>query len=139
MTDPIADMLNRIRNAIAVQKQMVSVPFSEVKYLIAEIIEKEKFIEKAEKKGRKNKKFIDIILKYEKQAEAGSGAGKMKPVISSLKRISKPGQRIYSGFGELKQIKAGRGFSIISTPKGMMTNRDARKQKVGGEVICEVW
>jgi small subunit ribosomal protein S8 len=139
MTDPIADMLNRIRNAISVQHQTVSLPYSELKYQIAEILEKEKRIEKAEKKGRKNKKFIDIILKYDKITEEGSGAGKIRSVISSLKRISKPGQRIYSSAKDLKQIRVGMGFSIVSTPKGLMTNKEARKQKLGGEVICEVW
>jgi small subunit ribosomal protein S8 len=139
MTDPIADMLNRIRNAVAVQHETVSIPFSEIKYQIAEIIEKQGFVEKIEKKGRKNKKFIDIVLKYNKEIQEGSGAGKVKSAISSLKRISKPGQRIYSSSEDLKLIRAGMGFSIISTPKGLMANKDARKQKVGGEVICEIW
>lgn len=110
-------------------KPEVSMSFSKIKFGIAQILEQNKFIEKAENKGRKNKKFIDIVLKYENKA----------PVISGLKRISKPGQRIYLSFTEMRPVRDGYGLSIISTSKGLMTNKEARKQKLGGEVICEVW
>ena len=126
MTDPITDMLNRIRNAQAVSHKTVSVPFSNLKHEIALILEKHGFVEKVEKKGRNPKRSIEIALKY--------------PVaISGLKRISKPGQRIYTGFKYVKKSKGGIGIFIISTPKGLMTDREVRKNKLGGEVICEIW
>jgi len=127
--DPIADMLNIIRNAQMAGKPEVSVPFSGIKFNIAQILEKNKFIDKAEKKGKKNGKFMSIVLKYDNKA----------PVISGLKRVSKPGQRIYLSAKEIKSVRGGYGIAIISTPKGLMTNKEARKQKLGGEVICEVW
>ena len=122
-------MLTSIRNAQAAKKEMISVPFSGLKYEIAGILAKNGFVGKVEKKGRKAKKFIDISLKYE------DGSSK----ISGLKKVSKPGQRIYKKYKEIKPIKGGYGMAIISTPKGLMTNREARKNKLGGEVICEIW
>jgi len=127
--DPITDMLNRIRNAQAVLKETVDISFSNLKYEIAKILEKEKFINKAEKKGKKTKKIIEITLKYHEKI----------PAISGLKRISKPGQRIYKPVKQIKKVKGGYGIAIISTSKGLMTDKEARKQKLGGEVLCEVW
>ena len=138
MTDPITDMLNRIRNAQAVSHPAVSVPFSKLKYEIARMLEKEGLIEKIEKKGRKAKKVIEITLKYQETSDKGE-KGKMRPAISGLKRISKPGQRIYTGTKEIKKIRGGYGIAIISTSKGLMTDKKARKQKLGGEVLCEIW
>lgn len=126
MTDPITDMLNRIRNAQAVSHKTVSIPFSKLKYEIAQILEKQGFVKKIEKKGRNLKRAIEITLKY--------------PVtISGLKRVSRPGQRIYAGFKEIRSSKGGYGILIISTPKGLMTNKQAKKNKLGGEVLCEIW
>lgn len=130
MTDPIADMLSRIRNAKAVSKKTVSVPFSNLKYRLANILLEEKFVSKVEKKGRHTSKTIEIDLKYEKEGES---------FITGLKRISKPGQRIYSGSKEIKGIRGGYGISVISTPKGLMTNKEAKKKNLGGEIICEIW
>lgn len=129
MVDPIADMLNRIRNAQAAGKLDVSIPLSNINFEIGQILEKNKFVEKVEKKGRKNKKFFDIVLKYDDKT----------PVLSGLKRISKPGQRIYLSFHKIKSVRGGYGIAIVSTSKGLMTNKEARKQKLGGEVICEIW
>ncbi len=129
MVDPITDMLNRIRNAQAVLKTQVSLPFSNLKYEIAKILEKEAFIKRVEKKGKKNKKTIEIILKYDDKT----------PAISGLKRISKPGQRIYFPAKKIKKVKGGYGIAIISTPRGLMTDKEAKKQRLGGEIICEVW
>jgi small subunit ribosomal protein S8 len=129
MTDPITDMLNRIRNAQAVFRSEVDIPFSKIKFEICQILAKEEFIESFEKKGRKNKKFIRITLKYNEKISA----------ISDLKRISKPGQRIYLSYKRIKRVKGGYGIAIISTPKGLMTDKEVRKQKLGGEVICEIW
>ncbi len=127
--DPISDMLTSIRNAQAVGHSTVKIPFSNIKDEIAKILEREGWIEKVEKVGRK-KKFLKITLKYDEN--------KM-PVISGLKRISKPGQRIYKGYREIKKVKGGYGMAIISTSKGLMTDREARKNKVGGEVLFEIW
>lgn len=129
MTDTIADMLTQIRNAQAVDKETVSIPFSNLKYEIAEILEKGGFVEKVKKRGRKERKKIEITLKYENEI----------PAISSLKVVSRPGQRIYKRYKEIGRVKRGYGIVIISTSKGLMTDREARKQKIGGEVICEIW
>ncbi len=126
MTDPIADMLNRIRNAQAVVKATVVIPFSDLKYEIAKILEKQKLVGKIEKKGRKPRKIIEITLKY-------------PAVISGLRRISKPGQRIYTSVKEIKPVRGGYGILIVSTPKGLMTNKEAKRKKIGGEIICEIW
>jgi len=122
-------MLTSIRNAQAAKKDTVSVPFSDLKYEIARILARQGLIKNVEKKGRKINKLIDIGLKYDNGA----------PKISGLRKVSKPGQRIYKKFKEIKPVKGGYGIAIISTPKGLMTNKEARKQKLGGEVICEVW
>jgi len=134
MTDPISDMLNRIRNALMVLHPTVSIPFSKLKYEIAKILENEGLVKKVEKKGRKIKKVIEITLKYQK-----GEIKKIESVISGLKRISKPGQRIYVRSKEIKRVRGGYGIAIISTPKGIMTSKEARKKKLGGEIICEVW
>ncbi len=134
MTDPIADMLNRIRNALMVLHPTVSIPFSKLKYEVAKILEEEGFVEKVEKKGRKVKKVFEITLKYQK-----GEIEKTEPVIVGLKRISKPGQRIYVKSKEIKRVRDGYGIAIISTPKGMMTDKEARKKKLGGEIICQIW
>ena len=129
MTDPSTDMLNRIRNAQAVLKPTVDVPISKIKLEICQILAREGLIKGFEKKGRKNKKIIQIALKYD---------GKI-PAISGMKRISKPGQKIYLPYKKIRKVKGGYGFSIISTSKGLMTDKEARKKKLGGEVICEIW
>lgn len=122
-------MLTTIRNALMVRHPKVTFPFSNLKYEIAKILEKEGFIEKVEKKGRRLKKILEITLKYTDNL----------PAISGLKRISKPGQRIYSDWRKIKKVKGGYGIAIISTSKGLMTDKEARKQKIGGEIICEIW
>jgi small subunit ribosomal protein S8 len=127
--DAVTDMLNRIRNAQAVLHPTVDVPFSNLKYEIAKILVKHGFIEKVERKGKKAKKYLEIVLKYQDK----------KPAISGLKKISKPGQRIYLNSLKIGKVRGGYGLSIISTSKGLMTGREAKKQKLGGEVLCEIW
>jgi small subunit ribosomal protein S8 len=127
--DPIADMLTIIRNALAVSKESVELPFSKLKFEVVKVLEKEGFVEKIEKKGRGVNKVIEIKLKYEDK----------KPTISNLKRVSKQGQRIYLGVKDLKPVRSGFGILIISTSKGLMTAKEAKKKKLGGEVLCEVW
>ena len=135
MTDPIADMLTRIRNAIAVRKQNLVLPMSKMKFKIAEILEKEGWIEKVEviKDGLKTKSSsfdqLRIVLKYQ------DGESQ----IRFLKRISKPGLRVYVNKNEIPTVLNNLGIAILSTSQGLMTNKDARKVKVGGEVICEIY
>lgn len=129
MTDSITDMFNRIKNAQAVSHSIVSIPFSNLKYEIAQILEREGFISKIEKKGKRLKKIIEITLKYENKI----------PAISGFKRVSKPGQRIYLKAKKIKKIRGGSGIAIISTPKGIMIDKEAKRQKLGGEVICEIY
>lgn len=139
MTDPIADMLNRIRNAQAVLKPTVDIPFSKIKFETSKILAKEGFIKSSEIKGKKNKKFIRITLKYYDKIPAEGEARQRRPAVSGLKRISKPGQRIYLPHLKVRKSKGGYGIFIISTSRGLMSDKEARKQKLGGEVICEIW
>lgn len=130
MTDPITDMLNRIRNAQAVRHQTVKVPYSDLKQKLAEILVREGFFDKVEKRRKKTQKITEIYLKY---------SADKSPVISGLKRISKPSQRIYKKSKEIRKIRSGYGIAIVSTSQGLMTDKEARKKKVGGEILCEVW
>jgi len=136
MLDSITDMLNRIRNGQAVLKEAVSVPYSNINYEIAKILEENKFVGKIDKKGKKDKRLIDIDLKYEADSD---NRQKKNPIITNIKRISKPGKRIYRGYNEIKMTTGSGGIVIVSTPKGLMTGKDARKKKLGGEVIAEIW
>lgn len=129
MTDPIADMLTRIRNAIGARHQEVSIPASKEKLEIARILKEEGFILNYSIEGDV-KKTINIQLKY--------GPNREK-LISGLKRISKPGLRVYAKANELPRVLNGLGIAIISTSGGLMADRDARKKNVGGEVIAYVW
>lgn len=129
MTDPVSSMLTQIRNAQAVGKATVDIPFSAFKYEIAKILAKGGFVEKVDKKGKDTKKMLEITLRYENK----------RPAISGLKRISKPGQRIYVDYRKIKKVKDGYGIAIISTSKGLMTDKEARKQRLGGEILCEAW
>ena len=129
MTDPITDMLNRIRNAQAVSHQTVDIPFSKLKAEIAKVLGEEKFLTKVDIKRKKKGKILKLSLKYDKE----------KGVISGLKRVSRPGQRTYSSFKDIRKIKKKSGIVILSTSKGLMTDKEARKQRLGGELICEIW
>jgi len=137
MSDPIADMLTRIRNASAVGKEAIVLPMSKIKYNLAKILERDGWVGKVEKiktKGKKNNSFmfdeLKIVLRY-------NSNGRSK--ISSLKKISKPGRRVYVGKDKLPKVLNNLGISIISTPQGLMTNKEARKLGIGGEVICEIY
>ena len=129
MTDPITDMLNRIRNGLAAKKEQVVVPYSDLKNEVAQMLEKGGFIGKIEKKGRKAKKVIEIALKYNEG----------EPAILGMKKVSKPGQRIYVSSQKIRPVRGGYGISIISTSQGLMTDKDAKRKKIGGEILCEIW
>lgn len=131
MSDPIADMLTRIRNANTAKHDTVDVPASKMKVAIAEILLDEGYITKYDIVEDGNFKTIHIVLKY--------GADKNEKVISGLKRISKPGLRVYANSADIPKVLGGLGTAIISTNKGVITDKEARKQSVGGEVLCFVW
>src|ERR1700675_5079061 len=129
MTDPITDMLNQIRNAKALAKPEVLLPFSKLKNQIGMILAQEGFVTEVEKVAKDKNKVMKIVLKYDNGI----------PAIEGAKRVSKPGQRIYVKNNEIKKVRGGFGISIISTPKGLMTNNQARKSRLGGEVLLEIW
>ena len=130
-SDPIADMLTRIRNANTAKHDTVDVPASKMKVSIAEILQKEGYIKKYEIEEVDGFKNIHITLKY--------GKDKNEKVISGLKRISKPGLRVYANCEDLPRVLGGLGIAIISTNKGVITDKEARKLNVGGEVLAFVW
>lgn len=125
-TDPIADLLTRIRNAISAHHQKTTVPYSKIKEGILRILKDKGFIENFEIKENNKFKELEITLKEDRSD-------------LTIKRISKPGQRIYARTHDLKMIKSGLGMQILSTSKGLMTNFEAKKQKLGGEVLCEIY
>lgn len=129
MTDPISDMLNRIRTAQAVKKETVEVPFSAFMEEILGLLEKEGFVSSVEKKGKKVEKYIEVGIKYENN----------RPRIQGSDRVSKLSRRVYKGVKELRPIKNGYGIMVLSTPKGVMTDITARKEGVGGEALFVMW
>ncbi len=122
-------MLNRIRNGQAVSRETVDVPFSKIKGEIARLLEEEGYLKKIDLKRQKNKKLLRLFLKYKDD----------KGVIAGLRKISKPGQRIYAGVKDLNKLKKKSGILIISSSKGIITDRKAKKESLSGEIICEVW
>ena len=129
MTDPISDMITRIKNAQAVEHLSLDVPYSGLKERIANLLVRHGFLEKSEKKFSKIKKVIRLTIKYKDK----------KPFINEFLRVSKPSRRVYVESDKIKLTGRKRGMIIISTPKGIMTGREARKQKLGGEVIAKIW
>ena len=128
MTDPIADMLTRIRNAQLVERAVVAMPSSKVKIAIAKVLKDEGYIDGFTVKTEGGKAELEIALKY----YAG------RPVIERIERVSRPGLRVYRGSGAIPQVQNGLGVAIVTTPKGVMTDRKARASGVGGEVLCYV-
>ncbi len=127
--DPIANMLTSIRNGQMASMEMVKIPYSKIKFEIAKVLARESLIKKVEKKGRGIKRTIEMELRYKEGV----------PIMSTLKRVSKPGQRIYIKLKDVRPVRNDYGILIISTSKGLMTNREAKKQKLGGEIICKIW
>ncbi|MGP3778947.1 30S ribosomal protein S8 [Halanaerobium saccharolyticum] len=130
LTDPIADMLTRIRNANSVGKDRVDIPASKVKTSIGELLKDEGFINDVKLVERKPQNMIRVYLKYGDNDEK---------VISGIKRISKPGLRVYVGKEEVPQVLGGLGIAVISTSQGVMSDKEAREKGIGGEVLCYVW
>jgi small subunit ribosomal protein S8 len=130
MTDPIGDMLARIRNAGGARHAQMSCPSSKLKLAVAKVLSDEGFVGEVSSDADEKKPTMTIDLRYQDDGRL---------MIEGMRRVSKPGRRIYVGAGEVKQVRAGLGMAILSTSKGVLCDRDARAQKVGGEVICEVW
>jgi small subunit ribosomal protein S8 len=130
LTDPVADFLTRIRNAIRARHQKLDVPASKLKAEIARILKEEGYIQNFKAVEENGHKVLRVYLKYSASNEA---------VIRDLERVSRPGCRVYVGRDEIKRVQGGLGISILTTPKGVMTGRQARREGVGGELLCQVW
>jgi small subunit ribosomal protein S8 len=130
VTDPVADMLARIRNGSLAEHEKVDIPSSKLKVRLAEILKEEGFIKNFRLIEDKQQGVLRIYLKY--------GPGQER-VISGLRRVSKPGRRLYVGADRIPSVLGGMGVAILSTPQGLLTDRESRKAKVGGEVLCYVW
>jgi small subunit ribosomal protein S8 len=130
LTDPVADFLTRIRNAMRARHQKLDVPASKLKAEIARILKEEGYIANYKPTEEDGMKVIRVYLKYGPNNES---------VIRDLKRVSRPGCRVYQGKNEIRRVQGGLGIAILTTPKGVMTGRQARREGVGGELLCEVW
>jgi small subunit ribosomal protein S8 len=130
LTDPVADFLARIRNAIQARHQKLDIPASRLKLEIARILKEEGYVANFKATEEEGQKVLRIYLKYGPDNNAA---------ISNLQRISRPGCRVYVGRSEIPRVLGGLGINILTTPKGVMTGREARKQGLGGEILCEVW
>ena len=127
-TDPISDMLTRIRNAAAAKKATVEIPYSKMKHSLADLLKREGYVEDVAVRDGVIK-GLEVKLKY----ESGS------PVLVGLKRVSKPGQRMYTPADKIPRSNGGMGITVLSTSKGLMTDKEARKGRFGGEIICQIW
>ncbi|MCL4537603.1 MAG: 30S ribosomal protein S8 [Nitrospirae bacterium] len=130
LTDPIADMLTRMRNAILIKSEKVDIPASKMKVEVAKILKEEGFIKSYKIIKDKKQGILRVTLKYTPENES---------VVTGLKRISKPGRRVYIGKSEIPKVMGGVGIAIITTPKGMLSDKECRGEGVGGEVLCYVW
>ena len=130
VSDTVGDFIVRLTNGGAVKKAIISVPYSALKHAIAEKLKDAGFLVAVEKKGKKVRKTLDVTLKYD---DAG------RPVIHGVKRVSKPGRRLYRSVREILPVRYGHGVLVLSTPKGIKTGTEARKEKVGGEALFEIW
>lgn len=130
ITDPIADMLTRIKNASAVKKDMVVIPYSRFKMAVAMLLEKEGYLSKTEHRGKKSKKTIEAVLSYDENKNSK---------IVNVRRVSKLSARVYVPTKDLFKLSRQKGIFIISTPKGLLTAKEAKKENVGGEILCQIW
>lgn len=129
MTDPIADLLTRIRNGYMVNKRTVMVPHSNIKFQLAKILKQSSYLKDIKVKPQKPQKQLILTLNYINKL----------PTLTGIKRLSKPGRRLYIGADKVKPVLSGQGIAIISTSKGLRTGQQARKQSLGGELLCKVW
>jgi len=129
VNDPIADFLTRLRNAAMISKPEVALPFTRILAEMAALLAREGFVESVDTRGRGTQKELVIKMRYING----------DPAIESLRRVSTPGRRIYRQAKNIRTVRSGFGMSIISTPKGLMTDKEAKKENVGGEILCELW
>ncbi|MGI8968385.1 MAG: 30S ribosomal protein S8 [Chloroflexota bacterium] len=129
-TDPIADMLTRVRNAVQARHASVDVPFSKMKLALTKILKEEGFIASFDIVDHENRKSLRLHLKYDAQR---------RPVVNGLRRVSRPGLRVYAGMHDIPRVLGGIGTIVVSTNRGIMTGREARKRHLGGELIAEIW
>lgn len=130
MTDPIADMLTRIRNGVAARHECVNIPASKLKVAIARVLKEEGFIKEYEVHEEGSRRIMRIHLSY---------SGKKEPVLSGLQRVSRPGLRVYVQKREIPRVYGGLGIAVLSTPQGVMTGQQAWRRSIGGEILCYVW
>ena len=130
LTDPVADLLTRIRNAVSARQQKLDVPASKLKMEIARILKEEGYISNFKATEENGRKVLRVYLKYSSNNDAA---------ITNLARVSRPGCRVYVGHTEIPRVLGGLGINILTTPKGVMTGRQARRSGIGGEILCEVW
>lgn len=128
--DPIGDFIIQLKNASAVKKEVVALPYSKMKHAVADALAKEGYVKAVEKRGKKVKKTLEVTMAYD---ETGM------PAIRGVLRVSKPGRRMYANVGEIHPVKYGKGKLILSTPAGILTGENARKQNVGGEQLFKIW
>lgn len=130
MSDPIADLLSRVRNALQARQERVDIPASRLKEQLCNVLKQEGFIDGYKIVEDTKQNTIQVNLKY---------LTNRKPVITGVRRVSKPSLRVYVGYGEIRPVRSGLGIAVVSTSKGLMTGKQARASKLGGEVLCEVW
>lgn len=129
VNDPIADFINRLKTAAATRKNVMTVPFSKHLQDIADVLVKEGFLEAAVKRGKKARKYLEVTLKFEQES----------PLVHGTQRLSRLGKRVYMGVADIKPVKFGHGTMVLSTPKGLLTDKQARKERVGGEALFTIW
>ena len=129
-SDPIADMLTRIRNGVSIERPFVEMPYSKLKQAVADVLQREGFIWDAEVIESSPVKTLRVNLKYGPNGEI---------VINHIQRVSRPGRRVYAAFSDMKPVRHGTGITVVTTPQGVLSNREARTGHVGGEVLAEVW
>jgi len=129
-SDPIADMLTRIRNGVSIERPFVDIPFSKLKHSVAEVLQREGFIWDSEVIDGEPTKTLRVNLKYGPNGEM---------VINHIQRVSRPGRRVYADASQMSRVRHGTGITVVTTPQGVLSNREARKGHVGGEVLAEIW
>jgi small subunit ribosomal protein S8 len=136
MTDPISDMLTRIRNGSLARHDRVEMPHSTLKFALAKVLKSEGFIDDVRESEGDGMKTLTLVLRYSREKSAASDK---QSAIDGVRRVSAPGRRVYVRFDRIPRVRSGMGISILSTSRGVMADRTAREQRVGGELLCEVW
>ena len=134
MTDPISDMLSRIRNGALARHDRVEMPHSTLKYAVANVLKSEGFIDDVKQSEGEGQRTLTLVLRYGKSTQHDKDSA-----IDGVRRVSAPGRRVYVRFDRIPRVRSGMGISILSTSRGVMADRTAREQRVGGELLCEVW